>query len=328
MTKTLRKFFPIHSTSCDLCSQENQRYRNPFNDQRRAARVDRTVEHLSRCRSRQIADFSFHRKDVVATRRLLANDEVKLGELIDYCYDFPEDSIKDESLLVLGDGSSLNVNLSGHGDRVSWARKHSSLVNSKVAGFQFMCGLVIGQHSHEVKGLSDMVLYDSPRDMRTQEKRHAERLKRLKLKLHERESGGWTILADNSMRKLSLARQVTFVYDREADSYENMTYLRQVTGADFIIRQKYNRKASNDTGREDNVLNLIEEEAWQDVKLKKTRRLNHYCKKKRKKRTRQGRHSRLKIRYVKVTPCLPDGYHKYHTDREVMDTPLYWAAVT
>lgn len=173
-----------------------------------------------------------------------------------------------------------------------------------------------------------MLLYDSPRDLRSKDKRHSERRERLKLELTGRESGSWTILADNSMKDLSSAEQVTFVFDREADSYENMTHLRQQTACEFIIRQKYDRKAIEViNGRQGTIGEMLTDQKWIGVQTVKIRKLNHYSHTKGKKRRRKKRKARLKIRYLKVHLQIPGDYYKYHPGRPAMKEPLYLVEV-
>jgi len=328
MIKSVRKFFPVHRDSTDLSLSAGQRYRFSFNDKRLAHRVDKTIDLLVRRHSQRIDSLSLNRKDSVATYRLLDNDKIDCGELINYCCNPPAEKVIDNELLVLGDGSTLNVNLNGHGARASWAKQHSCLVNSKVAGFQFMAGLVVDQQSHDIIGLSDLMLYDSPRDLRSQKKRHGERRERLKLPLEERESGSWTILADNSIASLPGAKRITFVFDREADSYENMTHLMQKTGGDFIIRQKYNRKASEvNKDKEATLSDLLEGQQWVGEQHIKLAALNHYNTHKRKKRLRKKRKAKLKIRYIHLDVAVPKDYYKFHHDRPVMKEPLYLVEV-
>lgn len=327
MSKSLCKFFPVHSESCVPVLRAGQRYRHPFNDKRLTRRTDATIDLICRHRSQRIDGISLERKDGVATSRLLANDRVCLSELISYCCDIPADRIESKRLLVAGDGSSVNMNLRGHGLRTQWAKSHSCLANSKVAGFQFMAGLVLDQSTHDIIGVSDMVLYDSPRDFRSKKSRHTDRYWRLQLPLQQRESGAWSILADNSMSKLSLAQQVTFVFDREADSYENMAYLGHRTAADFIIRQKYNRKAKTSGGKEEKVGNLLAHQPWVDFKTVKITALNHRVRKGNRKRKRQKRKAKLKIRYIQLMVSKPQEYHKHHSDRPAIEQPLYLVEV-
>ncbi|MEM6768939.1 MAG: IS4 family transposase [Bacteroidota bacterium] len=319
----LCKFHPIHSSSTAMASKSSTRTRSPFNDPRRAARVDIVIDQLRRHGTTTVHQLSTYRKDCVAAYRICGNKHVDPCELIRYCCSLDEAKLEGQDILVLGDGSSVNLGLSGHGTRQSWADQHSCLVNSKVPGFQFMAGLVINETTHHIIGLSDIVYYDSPRDHRPSEERHRERSHRLKLPLQQRESGCWTILADNSTKALSAAKRVTFVYDREADSMETMAHLMQQTCVDFIIRCKYNRQVSiegtNEYAKLNDALAGVE---WKGRRKFKIRGLNHYSHTKGKKRKRKARAAKLKIRYARLKPMPNKDYSKYHAERPAVKSAL------
>ena len=139
----LCKFHPVHSSSTESSSHGSSRARSSFNDPRRAARVDTVVDQLRRHGTTTIHQLSTDRKDCVAAYRLCGNKHVDPSELIRYCCGLDQAKLEGQDVLVLGDCSSINLGLSGHGTRQSWADQHSCLVNSKVPGFQWMTKPVI-----------------------------------------------------------------------------------------------------------------------------------------------------------------------------------------
>ncbi len=149
-------------------------------------------------------------------------------------------------------------------------------------GFKMHSTLMLDAMSGDILGFSDIHLWHRPQEMPNRHER-----KSRSLPIQEKESYKWIRAASKSKERLTAARTITFVEDREGDIYEQLS---SIAGGNihYIIRSKTNRNTSNST------------KIWDELKKQPTLgeftlnlQTDH-------RKHRKKRQISLKIRYAKV----------------------------
>lgn len=212
------------------------RKRNAFNDKRlenvRLTYLKRLMQHAS-TNMELVAKTD---AEIVAFRRFLQNERVATDELIFHSCDIPEKSVFGEQLVVYGDTTSYNLKM-----KLAQIRdrdKIGCLDDNRTAGFHSHVNLVANRKTGNLLGLSDIQLWSRPQVKIGKTNKERERLP-----FEEKESAKWSRGVRNSMRLLKGA-DVLFIFDSEADVYENFEHILKNEGAGFIIRSRYNRRTN------------------------------------------------------------------------------------
>lgn len=212
-----------------------RRKRNPFND-KRLEEVWKMYDHqLLTNKSCSINKVVKSVAQGAAIRRFFSNERVEVAELIELSCQIDENIIENQQLVIYGDTS--NFSLKKLISRLKDPEKIGVLDDNKSSGFHSHVNLVAKRDNTDILGLSDIQIWSRPQVL--EGKTNSEREN---LKFEEKESSKWSLGVSNSMRVLKSASHCLFVFDSEADVYENFEHILKHQNVGFVIRSKYNRK--------------------------------------------------------------------------------------
>jgi len=298
--------------------------RHGFGDKRLDARHKKLLSELSENQSSVIYQLGDGRKSQAGAYRFLNNDKVSLSELIDRtcAWDMPQ--CEDRDLLVAIDSTSVKIKI-GSKDRYDMGKSLGVLEDNRTPGFFLVPSLLMDRNTHQTLGIGDILHYTRPLIEGNTQQKQQDRAQRRKLALQDKEAGMWSIVAQNTAKRLQQARSLTFVMDQGADKYESLQQILESTKQDFIVRVKEDRQAVSPTHQtRGRFSQLLDNQCWMDVRRVPIRALNHYSKSSGKRVQRKARKALLAIRYVALTLERPSSYSKY---KALLKKPLYLVEV-
>lgn len=172
--------------------------------------------------------------------RFLNNKKVTEDTLIDELCNRYSPFAKDRHILCVQDTTEMNFFSQVH--RIKDNTGLGRLDGAKpMLGFKMHSTLMLDAMSGDILGFSDIHLWHRPQEMPNRHER-----KSRSLPIQEKESYKWIRAASKSKERLTAARTITFVEDREGDIYEQLS---SIAGGNihYIIRSKTNRNTSNST---------------------------------------------------------------------------------
>lgn len=172
----------------------------------------------------------------MAYYRFLNNERVTLGELRQSLATHCQHHVTDLHVLAVSDTSEIN--LSAHQGRLNPAEL-GVLSNDRNVGFFLHPTLVLDAKDGFPLGVSDVHLWSRPMD---HEDKHTRNYKALPIEA--KESFKWLHGPQYSQRSLAAAARVTYVADREADTYELWERVPDAT-TQVLVRASRNRTLVN-----------------------------------------------------------------------------------
>lgn len=128
-----------------------------YNDARLALREANLLSRMTSNQSNVIHQISENSAEEKSFYRFLNNKRVSPAEMIDHIYRPSIQSIKDCSLLVIGDSSEIS--LSGHLGHIRDGDRVGVLSDNKTPGFYLQSHLVLDAQSGHGLGLSDLIFW-------------------------------------------------------------------------------------------------------------------------------------------------------------------------
>jgi hypothetical protein len=105
-------------------------------------------------------------------------------------------------------------------------------------GFKMHSTLMLDAENGDMLGFSDVKLWHRPLDMPNRRERNYQ-----SLPIEQKESYKWIEAAVKSKERLTAARSITFIEDREGDIYEQLSSIAD-SGVHYIVRSKANRNTT------------------------------------------------------------------------------------
>jgi len=211
------------------------RKRHPFNDKRLENVRVKYEKHLVMNRTISIDSSARNNAEAASFRRFLYNDRVKIDELIYRSCKISSESIKGKRLIVYGDTTSYNLKkqIADLIDR----EKVGCLDDNKTPGFHVHTNVVANRSSGNILGLSDLLIWS-----RAQVAEGKTNSQREKIPFTDKESSKWSKGVTNSQRLLRDAAHTLYIFDSEADSYENFEHILKNEKVGFAIRSFRDRR--------------------------------------------------------------------------------------
>ncbi len=266
-----------------------RRVRSPFNDKRLYRVYKSLLGRFVEVYEVAIRQLSFTSSEAKRYYRFLNNKRIKQSESIRMACGLKASNFEDKHILVLGDSSSFNLN--SHKGRLSDISELGVLNDNRSIGFHIHVHLALDAEKQTVTGLADVLYW--VRKKKVKASNNSTR------SWEEKESYRWKEGASNASHALQGAKQLTYVYDQEADHFDLFHYLHVAQCSDFIIRCKYNRrvKYGGEMMHLDSCLSAIPAAATYELHLPK---LDHYSSTSGKRIKRKKRTAIMEIRYVGV----------------------------
>lgn len=228
------------------------------------------------------------------------------------------DKLEEDHLLVLGDSSSIN--LDSHKGRIQDISKMGVLEDNKSKGLLTHVNLAVNAKTNHVMGLTDVMLWH--REVADEGKTSQQRkVARTHQNYEEKEGYKWLLSAQNSHQRLSQegCKQITYVFDREADSFEVIAGITEQSLGELVVRCTHDRTLLVNTKRQKLSEALLKSSIVGEYELS-IPKLNHYSKTKGRWVTRKARKAKIEVRVLAVE--MPVSSHmKQGKDRSPI--PLY-----
>lgn len=242
-------FNPETANNFSVSKNYLSRKRNDFNDLRLEKTYTYYLENVIRSGSTSILQSTETESEATRIYRFLNNEKVTLPELI-----FKSCRIKSEvqlnrHLLVLGDSAILNM--SSKIKRITDSEKMGTVQGGKASGFYVHPSMVMCPQTSTILGLSDLLLWNQ---IKPKTKKNFK-----KMRLEDKSSYKWHLGVGNSKQVLKDAAKLTYVFDREADSFELLYHIQEEIKECFVIRQSQNRLLKNN-GEKIRTLQLLEQQ--------------------------------------------------------------------
>lgn len=272
------------------------RRRNDFND----LRLEKTyVSYLGRVvKSGKVSILQSTQTESEATKiyRFLNNEKVTIPELIVKGCQIKKEIQSNRHLLVLGD--SVILNMSSKIKRITDSEKMGTVQGGKATGFYVHPSMVVCPKTSTILGLSDLLLWNQ---IKPKTKKNFK-----KLPLKDKSSYKWHLGVSNTKTVLKDAKKLTFIFDREADSFELLYHIQEEEKENFVIRQAQNRLIEN-SGEKIRILNLLEQkgEKLGEYEIAINAKTRSHWRYKRKPRIRENRTARVEVSVIRDVKLLP-----------------------
>lgn len=281
----------VHKKDFDDYQKGLSRKRQPFNDKRLYSTFLELSEQMKYKQKVVIQQIASDTSQSARFYRFYGNKKIKTEELIKMNCTVNADCISGKDLVCISDSTSFNMKkCKGH---VSDFENFGILNDGATPGFHAHASLALDASDGCVIALSDLIIWQ-----RSKEKKAQNVLK------EDKESYKWQLGATNSHSVLSQANSINYVFDREADDFELFVHLQKKLLADFVIRQKHNRKINSQSG----IINVTEMLGELPVALVyeiELPALNHYSRTLGARKTRKARKAKLELRFKNVEVLAP-----------------------
>lgn len=273
------------------------RKRSPFNDVRLHRVWQTLTNRMVECQSIVVQQLATNTRESDQYYGFLNNKRVMIEELIKYSCDIASSNLVNRSILILGDSSSFNLN--ENKGRIEDIDSVGYLNGGKIKGFHGHPNLAISPEGN-ILGLADIILWNRPKSYREQTDRKL-------VPIEEKEYYKWQLGAQNAHQSTLEAANRTFIYDREADSYELFKYIQQELADDFIIRAKHNRSIVHEGDNKllDACLEELESLGEYEFDLPA---LNYLCSRRKKRIKRTARKALIQLKATKVAVEPPQRF--------------------
>ena len=272
-----------------------RRKRSPFNDKRLLSTWSLLAERLVSEQKLSIQQLSNNSSEAARFYRFFNNIRVRPEELIKMNCSIKPEVLENRHVLSLGDSTSFN--LSKRLGRIKDVDQLGVLQDGKTPGFFAHVNLAVDAHTCAILGLADVLYWKRPQG---QSKSKAS------APVQDKESYKWFVGAANAKLVMEPAQQISYVFDREADSFELLDYLQNELQQDFVIRVNHNRqiKWQGQSLKLETCLEQSELRGEYQIQLPA---LNHYSWTSGKRIRRQARQATIQVRFEAVEVPRPKG---------------------
>jgi hypothetical protein len=218
--------------------------RNDFNDLRLENTYDYYINNLVKSGTTSILRSTQSDSEATWIYRFLKNEKVMMSELISKSCTISETIVSGRHLLVVGDSSIFNMNK--HRNKITDIENRGVIQDGKTKGIYSHVNMTLCPRTY----LSDILYWNQSPIKSTRNSRTT--------LLENKYSYNWHLGVSNSKTALKTASRLTYVFDREADSFELFYHIQEVEKENFVIRQSRNRLV-NKGERKLKVLDLLKE---------------------------------------------------------------------
>jgi len=289
-----KKFESVSYQSKTYNNIHASRKRSPFNDKRSEAVMNIMSDRMRSKQSITVQKLGVDNAESERFYYFLSNERVKVEEVIKMnCVVKPE-AIIDDSILILGDSSSFNMSKS----RIKNLKEVGVLNDGKTPGFHTHAHLALNTKG-EILGLADALFW-----VRKKKRKSCTPQSNKTKTWDEKESFRWAMGANNASKITQLAAKRTFLFDREADNFELLDFIKGELEDEFIIRANHDRVVEWE-GQQlsiDQCLNQNESLGSYEIGLPA---LNHYSWTAGKRIQRRARKAEIALKRVKVKLLPP-----------------------
>ena len=272
------------------------RKRNDFNDARLAKTYDYYHAHLEKRGTSSISRSTQSNKEAVRIYRFLKNEKVTMAELIKKSCSIPKATTSGRHMLVIGD--SCVFNMDRHKNRITDMENMGVIQDGKTRGYYAHVSMGICPETWTILGLTDILCWNQSPEKRKSSSKNTP--------LGDKYSYKWHLGVSNSKQVLQGASMLTYVFDREADSFDLLYLIQEKEKEKFVIRQSQNRLVKKGE-KERKLLELLEEEGEKlgvyELVLTKKNRV-HWGDKKNPNH-RIGRTAKMEVRVIRDVELSP-----------------------
>jgi len=268
---------------------------------------------------RQLAESDSEAK---AIYRFLQNDNVSEADIIKNMSSNCLNCVQDKSVLCIQDTSEIN--LYNHRNRI---KKDGSIgiTNASVGGLGFFIhpSFIIDADTLMPYGFSDVKIWNRGHELPPKMKTHTHN----RIPIEEKESYKWIDSSLETKKRLSKAKEVIIIQDREGDIYEQFCLVPD-SKTHLLIRSRFNRIL-------DNKIKLFDHLSFQPLQGMYTIELEGD-----KRRNMHKRTAKIEVRFTKIAigrhqytnKNLPDSIELYAIEAkevgENIENPIHWRLLT
>lgn len=268
---------------------------------------------------RQLAESDSEAK---AIYRFLQNDNVSEADIINNMSINCVSCVEDKSVLCIQDSSEIN--LYNHKNRI---KKDQSigLTNASVGGLGFFIhpSFIIDADTLMPYGFSDVKIWNRAHELPPKMKPHVHN----RIPIEEKESYRWIDSSLETKKRLSKAKEIIIIQDREGDIFEQFCLVPD-SKTHLLIRSRFNRML-------DNKIKLFDHLSSQSLQGTYTIELEGDKRRNIKKRT-----AAIEVRFTEITigkhqysgKHLPDKINLYAIEAkevgENIENPILWRLLT
>lgn len=293
-------FSPISVQGQSYGNPYLRRVRQPFNDRRLFRTWSLLSDRLVGEQKLPIQQISTNTAEAARFYRFFNNSRVCIEELIKMnCYVKPE-VLEGRHILCIGDTTSIN--LSKRLGRIKDVDQLGVLQDDKTPGFFAHVNLALDAYSSAILGLADILYWKRPQGQSRSKQSDP---------IKDKESYRWFLGAANAKVVLESAQRISYVFDREADSFELLDYLQNELQQDFVIRVLHNRHIRWQ-GQTLKLESCLEQSPIREEYQIQLPALDHYSWTSGKRVQRQAREATIQIRFEAVEVPRPKGIKASH----------------
>ena len=226
-------FSPISIEQLPKSNPYISRKRNTFNDKRLSLTYQAYMDRLISSKTVSVRQSSRDGSEASRFYRFFKNEKVSIAELIQMGCELPKGvRLKDRHVLVAGDSTSFTM--SHHKNRIQDIEQMGVIQNGNTAGYYAHVNMAVCAKDRTILGLTDILLWNQSKEKR--------KISNKATPLEKKYSYKWHMGVNHSEELLKEAKQITYLFDREADTFELMHYLSSNVKKDFVIRQCQDRR--------------------------------------------------------------------------------------
>ena len=289
-------FNPETTNSFSIPKNYTSRKRNDFNDLRLEKTYSYYIESVVRSGKVSISQSTQDESEATRVYRFLNNKKVTMPELINKSCRISYEVQLNRHLLVLGD--SVIMNMSTKINRIKDANKMGTVQGGKVHGFYVHPCMVMCPKTRTILGLSDILLWNQ---IKPKVKKNFK-----KMSLEDKSSYRWHLGVSNTKKVLKKAAKLTYVFDREADSFELLHHIQEEIKECFVIRQSQNRLIKDDE-KKIRTLDLLKQrgEKLGEYQIEIDAKTRSHWRYKKNPKFRKKRTAKMEVRVLKQVELLP-----------------------
>lgn len=201
-----------------------------------------------------LRQLSAGRSEEVQLSRFVNNPKVSAKGLVDHSCEQLTVDVKDKSLLVVSDSSTLSFSSNARREELGYVGHKGNK-----SGFSVHPAIVLDAEHGACYGLGGISIHKAP-FVRTAEQRSEQEQKRRdkwKIPFKEKERYKWFDAAQQAVSNYPQAARYTLIGDRESDIYALMG-LTLNRGWDFVYRSQFNRVVTSQQGETTKLYELIQ----------------------------------------------------------------------
>ncbi len=227
------KFRPYTVFGKSWDNPDIRRRRSSFNDSRYANSFHQLSDRFVKTKAISIQKLALNKKEADRYYSFLKSPRVSIEETIQMNCSIRPEVVENREVLHIGDTTTYN--LSKRKGRISDIEKMGLLQDWKTPGFFLHAGMALDAKELTIIGMVDMQIWG-------RHKAGSKAIKHQPDALAAKDSYKWHLGSKNASTVLQGAKQVTHLYDCEADIFDLMREIIEKLEDQLIIRSYHNRQ--------------------------------------------------------------------------------------